>query len=70
VVKIKVIKVKVSHQDRAAQWVSRNRGKLSEIAGQVNPKVSPQFVHLVLRGKRKSGDGRVEKLLRRAGAPV
>lgn len=61
----------MTNQDEvAAQWVARNRGKLSEIANQVRPRVSSQFVHLVLRGKRKSSDGRVERLLRREGAPL
>lgn len=49
-------------------WVSNNRGKLTDIAGKSN--VSPQFVHLVLRGERSSSDGRVERLLREAGAPI
>lgn len=49
-------------------WVSNNRGKLTEIAGKAS--VSAQFVHLVLRGERSSSDGRVERLLREAGAPI
>lgn len=54
----------------AAQWVAAHRGELSRIAETVRPRVSPQFVHLVLRGKRKSKDGNVERQLRRLGAPV
>lgn len=61
-----------SEQDKkAAAWVSANRGIMSHIASKMKPKkVSPQFVHLVLRGKRKSEDGKVERALREAGAPV
>ena len=49
-------------------WVSRNRGKLTEIAEKA--KCSPQFVHMVMRGERSSSDGRVERLLREYGAPM
>ena len=55
---------------RAARWVAENRGQLSRIARGVRPKVTPQFVHQVLRGLRRSEDGRVEKMLRKVGAPV
>ncbi len=54
----------------ASMWVLRNRGELSRIAARIRPPVSPQFVHLVLRGKRRSRGGRVERMLRGAGAPV
>lgn len=59
-----------TQEQKAAQWVSANRGKLSEIANKVKPKVSPQFVHMILRGKRHSADGSVERELKKAGAPV
>jgi hypothetical protein len=59
-----------SRDQKAAQWVAENRGRLSEIADKVRPKVTPQFVQMVLRGKRKSEDGRVERELKKAGAPV
>ena len=52
-----------------AAWVARNRGILSRIARAVKPPVTPQAVHLVLRGLRKSTDGRIEKALAQAGAP-
>jgi hypothetical protein len=49
-------------------WVSDNRGAMTSIAEKAG--VSPQFVHLVLRGARSSSDGRVERLLREKGAPL
>lgn len=55
-------------QERAALWVLRNRGELSRIAKQLE--VSPQFVHMVLMGKRNSDEGKVESALRKAGAPL
>ena len=51
-------------------WMSNNRGVLTRIAKSVSPPVSPQFVHLVLRGERNSSHGRIEKLLKDHGAPV
>lgn len=60
----------IDRTEQAEHWVARNRGQLSRIAREVVPEVTPQFVHLVLRGRRKSGDGRVEKMLRKVGAPV
>ncbi len=47
-------------------WVARNHGALTEIA--VKADVSPQFVHMVLRGNRSNS--RVEQLLRERGAPM
>ena len=55
---------------RAAKWVSEHRGELSRIARGVRPQVTPQFVHQVLRGLRRSEDGRVERALKKMGAPV
>lgn len=55
-------------QVKAAAWVFSNRGVLSRVAKKVG--ASPQFVHMVLMGKRKSTDGLVEGELRRAGAPL
>ena len=55
---------------RASAWVARNRGVVSRLARTIRPKVSVTFVHLVLRGQRKSEDGKVERALRLAGAPV
>src|SRR5882724_9597560 len=49
-------------------WISDNYGVLTEIAKLA--KVSPQFVHMVLRGDRASSEGRVEQLLRERGAPM
>lgn len=54
----------------ALTWVANNRGVMTQIARKVAPRVSPQFVHLVLRGKRSSRDGQIERMLRKAGAPV
>jgi predicted transcriptional regulator len=53
---------------RASAWVAANRGALSEIARDLE--VTPQFVHQVLRGERKSADSRVELALRKRGASV
>lgn len=55
-------------KDKQTLWVSRNRRKLTEIAQ--GARVSPQFVHQVFRGRRRSTGGRIERLLREAGAPV
>lgn len=59
---------------KAARWVAKNRGRLTEIAREARGKngkpVTSQFVHMVLRGKRKSHDGGVESILKRMGAPV
>ncbi len=55
---------------RAATWVTNNRGQMSKIGREVRPPVTAQFVHQVLRGRRRSEDGRVERALRAAGAPV
>lgn len=55
-------------EQRAAIWVMQNRGVLSRIAAQLE--VTPQFVHMVLMGKRKSGNNVVEGALRKCGAPL
>lgn len=55
-------------EQRAAIWVMQNRGVLSRIAVQLE--VTPQFVHMVLMGKRKSGNNVVEGALRKCGAPL
>lgn len=55
-------------QVRAAAWVFANRGVLSRIGKKLG--TSPQFVHMVLMGNRKSTNGLVEGELRRAGAPL
>lgn len=54
----------------AAVWVAENRGALSRIARAVRPPVTIQFVHLILRGERKSKNGHVERELRKLGAPL
>lgn len=51
----------------AAKWVSEHRGLCTQIAQRLG--VTPQFVHQVLRGVRASHDGKVETMLKRAGAP-
>jgi hypothetical protein len=60
---------KLSAADRALLWVAANRGVLTEIASKLRPPVTPQYVAQVLRGKRKSRGGRVERALARRGAP-
>jgi hypothetical protein len=52
----------------AILWVSAHRNALKQIADQF--KVTPQFVHYCLYGRRKSADGRIERALRELGAPV
>ena len=49
-------------------WQSRNHGVLTAVANDIG--CSVQFCHLVLRGRRRSKDGRVERLLREKGAPL
>ena len=49
-------------------WVAENRGVIAEVARQCN--CTPQFVGYCLYGMRKSGDGKVERLLREAGAKL
>ncbi len=51
-------------------WLAQNRGVLSKIAEQVKPTVSPQFVGQICRGKRKSRDGKIERILKSYGAPL
>jgi hypothetical protein len=58
------------YERKVADWCARNRGILTRIAEKANPKVTPQYVHMVVRGKKKSKDGRIESMLRRAGAPI
>lgn len=57
-------------QRKCYQWVSTNRGVLTEIANAVRPKVRSQYVGMVLRGERKSRDGRIEAMLKKRNAPV
>jgi hypothetical protein len=62
-----------SRPNKVVLWVSGNRGVTSEIARsltQKGTKVTPQFVHQVLYGQRKSTNGVVERALRAAGAPL
>lgn len=56
------------HRLMIYEWIADNRGALSEIAGQIP--CSYQFVSMVLKGERKSKDGRVEGKLKEMGAPV
>ena len=61
----------ISERDkRVAVWVAEHRGAITEIAKMIKPPVSPQFVQMVLKGKRKSKDGMVERELKKRGAPV
>lgn len=56
------------HQISANDWVFRNRGRVAEIGRRLG--VSGSFVYMVLMGKRGSRGERVEKALRRVGAPI
>lgn len=49
-------------------WASSNRNALTNIARDCG--VTPQFVHYVLYGLRRSKEGKVERLLRELGAPI
>jgi hypothetical protein len=62
------VKKLTPRERRAIAWVGANRGALSAIARMAG--VTPQFVSLVLRGERKSKDGRIELELRKKGAPL
>lgn len=64
----KKFKQRSAESDAMILWVHANRNKLTEISEAVG--VSPQFVHMVSRGQRKSEGGKVERLLREAGAPI
>ena len=55
-------------RDRILAWIADHRGKCSEIAEQTG--FSANFVSLVLYGQKRSKDGKIERLLRKAGAPV
>lgn len=55
------------HQTSANDWIFQNRGKVAEIGRRLG--VTGQFVYMVLMGKRGSRGERVEKALKRAGAP-
>jgi hypothetical protein len=59
-----------SRLDRLTLWAAHNRGIQTRIAAELRPAVTAQFVHHVLMGKRRSRGGVVEKLLRKAGAPI
>lgn len=54
------------HTTSQLVWVNNNRGVMSEVA--VECGVTPQYVHMILRGKRHNT--LVETKLRAAGAPV
>ena len=59
---------KHTRKEAIALWMAANWGALTRIAGRL--KVTPQFVHQVLRGQRKSRNGRVERQLKDLGAPI
>lgn len=56
--------------DELILWVQRNRGVIKEVAEMVRPVVTPAYVSMVAHGKKKSRDGRVERELRKKGAPL
>ena len=58
----------VTENLKLLQWIASNRGRMSELAQKAG--CSPQFVYLVTRGKRKSKGGKVERMMRQAGAPI
>ncbi len=53
---------------RILLWIAQNRGLMTRMA--VDFHVTQQFIAMVLRGQRKSKDGRVERALRAEGAPI
>jgi hypothetical protein len=52
----------------AVLWAASHRNVLTQVARECD--VTPQFCHYVLYGQRKSKDGRVERQLKKHGAPV
>lgn len=52
----------------AILWASSHRSKMAGIAKDLG--VSSQFVSMVLYGRRRSKDGRIERALKELGAPV
>jgi hypothetical protein len=59
---------KIKKDPMAVLWLNTHRNVLSEVARAL--KVSPQFVSMVLYGRRKSEDLRVERALKEKGAPI
>ena len=57
-------------KDNVIVWLAQNRGVLTSISKQVHPAVTPQYVSQVVRGLRKSKDGKIERLLKSHGAPI
>jgi hypothetical protein len=62
------IKPKKLIDQGVALWMANNRGALTDVSLKCG--VTPQFVHMVLNGRRKSSAGDVEAELRKVGAPV
>lgn len=52
----------------AILWIADHRNALTEIARSCG--CTTQFVSLVLYGRRRSADGKIERLLKGMGAPV
>jgi hypothetical protein len=59
---------KLRKNPAAVLWASAHRNLMSEIARSCG--CTPQFVHYILYGERRSRDGKVERMLREEGAPV
>ena len=51
-------------------WLYNNHGILAKIARDLRPPVTPQYVGMVARGKRRSKDGVIERKLRALGCPL
>lgn len=59
--------MKLDHRDSIRLWVARNKGIVTQIAGECS--VSVPFVTDVMYRRRNSRDSRVERALAAAGAP-
>lgn len=66
----KAVKKSVKRDKAKSEWAKANRGLLTKIAKAVKPPVTPVMVHYVLHGDKSTKDGRVEKALKKAGAPI
>lgn len=61
-------RINTNELDARRLWIARNRTVLTRVGKKL--KVSTQFVSMVLYGKRESEGGRVERELRKEGAPL
>lgn len=58
------------HERACHIWLHEHRGILKKIASSLKPKMSSQYIGMVLKGQRVSVGGVVERALVKAGAPI